>query len=572
MIRVVAFLLLAAVSLSFPQKILEMKFEEVRLGTVVKALAKAVGKNVIIDPDAQKLLDTKVNVLIQKPINVNEAFNIILKEHKLIAVPVNRTVFKITKAGEVEVSVKGLDEAELGKIIDFLRMKVSPAAEIIIDKTLMTIYIRDEEKRVKKLGPQLKEYIANIVAEKRALEEEGELSITRVFYLKTISTREARKLIEPYVTKETVITEAPTFNALIITDRRENIEKFSSILSDFLVSAPAFRRPVTHIFYLKYITPEEFIRMIEPIRSEAGVILTGGAVRTGEKVTENKEEEGKRIQTFTPVLKEFNAVMITDYPEVIEKIKERFRDYISDVPVQIKIDARIMEVRKEILREIGINWNALLSNVRVPEFSSGGLNVNPGIGTGGTPSLSTTPGGLLTFTYQKGMLNALNIRLSAFEKAGLIRSISKPSVVTVNGQAAVIEQGQEIPYQSVFGTGNVATASIQFKKATMTLKVLPIVSPDGKILMDIDLKQDAPGQQTAFGPAINTRSVKTKVIVNDGDTVVLGGILERRKDSTTEGVPGLVRVPLLKWLFGQERFTDNDVELLIFITPTIVAE
>ncbi|HIC97431.1 MAG TPA: type II and III secretion system protein, partial [Aquificaceae bacterium] len=145
-------------------------------------------------------------------------------------------------------------------------------------------------------------------------------------------------------------------------------------------------------------------------------------------------------------------------------------------------------------------------------------------------------------------------------------------VITINGQEAVIKQGTEIPFQTTVVAGGAAAANIQFKEAVLELKVLPIISPDGRVMLDISLKQDTPGVQTPQGPAINTKQVTTKVIVNDGDTLVIGGIIDSLKNRTTEGVAGLVRVPILKWLFGQERIQDQDVELLIFITPTIIMD
>ena len=573
MSRFAVFLVLIGllIGVGFSQTIKEMKFENVKLSTVVKALAKVVGKSVIIDPEVKKILDKEANIFIQRPVSVDEAFNIILREYGLIAVPVNKEIYKVTKAGELEVSIKELDDKDIDKVIGLLKRRVSPAAEIVIDKTLKVIYIRDEERRIKRIEKPLKEFIDKLVAEKRlGVEEKPEAVITRVFYLKTISLSEAKEILAPHITKETIITEAPTFNALVITDKVDRLKKYEELLKEFLVTAPAARKPVTEIFYLKYISPEEFIKMIEPIRSEAGLVLTGGALRT-ERVPTDRRRTAERV---TPVLKEFNAVMITDYPEVIEKIKEQFSEYISDIPPQVKIEARILEVRKEALRELGINWSFLLSNNKVPQAWSAGAGANLGVGLPGPiiPSLSATPGGILTLTYQKGVLNALNLRISALERVGKIKNLAKPTVITINGQEAVIKQGQDIPYQTAVIAGGASVPSIQFREAVLELKVLPIISPDGRILLDIRLKQDTPGVQTPQGPAINRREVSTKVIVNSGDTVVIGGIIDTQKNVTVEGIPGVARIPLLKWLFGQERLIERDVELLIFLTPTILYE
>jgi Type II secretory pathway, component HofQ len=171
------------------------------------------------------------------------------------------------------------------------------------------------------------------------------------------------------------------------------------------------------------------------------------------------------------------------------------------------------------------------------------------------------------------VLNALNLRISALERIGSVKNIAKPSVLTINGQKATIKQGVQIPYQtSSVGAGGTAVPNVQFKDVVLQLDVTPIVSPDGRIMMEIELRRDTLGTQTPAGPTINTKEVKTKVIVEDGQTIVIGGVIDEQNNTTNEGIPGLVRVPLLKYLFGQERVNTRNSELLIFITPLLVRQ
>jgi type IV pilus assembly protein PilQ len=270
--------------------------------------------------------------------------------------------------------------------------------------------------------------------------------------------------------------------------------------------------------------------------------------------------------------------MITDYPEVIENIMDRFKEYISEEPVRIRIEARITEVSESALRELGINWNALFSNAPVPQAWSVGVGSNLGVGVPPSPipGLSPTPGGIATFTYQKGVLNALNLRISALERIGAVKNIAKPSVLTINGQKATIKQGVQIPYQTAaVGGGGTAVPNIQFKDVVLQLDVTPIVSPDGRIMMEVELKRDTVGERPISGAAglpINTKEIKTKVIVEDGQTIVIGGVIDDQSTTNNEGIPGLVRVPLLKYLFGQETVDTRKSELLIFITPLLVRQ
>jgi type IV pilus assembly protein PilQ len=568
-------ILFALVSLAYATTLREMRFENTKLETVLKALSQVAELNVIFDPNISADLQKPVSVSVFKPMPIGEAINLILKEYGLIAVPVDAKVYRITKAGELTLSVGALGEDQVRKIVGFLKERVSPSAEVVIDRTLGTIYIRDEEARIKRLEPALKDF--QKVAERIAPTEER---ITRVFYLKNINVEEAYRLILPKTKRDTVINKVPTFNALVITDTPSQIEEYTKTLKSFLSETPRERRPITKIFYLKYISPEEFIKMIEPLRSEAGVILSGGGFKVETAPQQPQPTAGQQAQAQvqtapTPILKEFNAVMITDYPEVIENIMDRFKEYISEEPVRVRIEARITEVSEEALRELGINWNALFSNAPVPQAWSGGVGSNLGVASppSPTPGLSPTPGGIAIFTYQRGVLNALNLRISALERIGSVKNIAKPSVLTINGQKATIKQGVQMPYQTAaVGGGGTAVPNVQFKDVVLQLDVTPIVSPDGRIMMEVELKRDTLGVQTPSGPAINTKEVKTKVIVEDGQTIVIGGVIDDQSNITNEGIPGLVRVPLLKYLFGQERVNTRNSELLIFITPLLVRQ
>jgi Type II secretory pathway, component HofQ len=565
------------VSLAYATALREMKFENTKLETVLKALSQVIELNVIFDPNVGADLQKPVSISIYKPMPIREAINLILREYGLIAVPVDTKVYRITKAGELTLSVGALGDDQVRKIVGFLKDRVSPSAEIVIDRTLGTIYIRDEEARIKRLEPALRDF--QKVAERIAPTEER---ITRVFYLKNIGVEEAYRLILPKTKRDTVINKVPTFNALVITDTPSQIEEYTKTLQSFLTETPRERRPITKIFYLKYISPEEFIKMIEPLRSEAGVILSGGGFKVETAPQQPQAFAGQQpqaqVQTVpTPILKEFNAVMITDYPEVIENIMDRFKEYISEEPVRIRIEARITEVSEEALRELGINWNALFSNAPVPRAWSGGVGSNVRANSlpdwWSVPGPSLELGGIAIFTYQRGMLNALNLRISALERIGSVRNIAKPSVLTINGQKATIKQGVQIPFQTAaVGAGGTAVPNVQFRDVVLQLDVTPIVSPDGRIMMEIELKRDTVGAPTPAGPAINTKEVKTKVIVEDGQTIVIGGVIDEQNSIANEGIPRLVRVPLLKYLFGQERVNTRNSELLIFITPLLVRQ
>src|SRR6202008_1663688 len=180
-------------------------------------------------------------------------------------------------------------------------------------------------------------------------------------------------------------------------------------------------------------------------------------------------------------------------------------------------------------------------------------------------------------TFALGILGSnfiVDLELSAAQAETQANIISSPRVVTANQKEAAIEQGVEIPYQQSASSG---ATTIQFKKAVLSLKVTPQITPDNRIIMDLDVRDDSVGQViVASGgvnvPSINTREITTQVLVNDGQTVVLGGILETTQREDDTKVPYLGDIPVLGHLFKNTSHQDNKDELMIFITPKIVHE
>ena len=163
----------------------------------------------------------------------------------------------------------------------------------------------------------------------------------------------------------------------------------------------------------------------------------------------------------------------------------------------------------------------------------------------------------------------LNLELSALEADGKGKIISSPRVVTADQQPALIEQGEEIPFQQATSSG---ATSIQFKKANLKLEVTPQITPDGNVILVVDVAKDSRGVAVGSSFAINTKHVKTNVQVENGGTVVLGGIFTQTEIDIELKVPVLGDIPVLGRLFRSTRRTRDQTELLIFITPRIVAD
>ena len=168
----------------------------------------------------------------------------------------------------------------------------------------------------------------------------------------------------------------------------------------------------------------------------------------------------------------------------------------------------------------------------------------------------------------------VDLEITAAQNEGRGEVVSAPRVITANGKEAVIEQGQEIPYQESSSSGATTT---QFKKAVLSLKVTPQITPDDRIILDLTVSKDSvgavvPSATGGFVPSIDTREITTQVLVNDGQTVVLGGIMETERRDSVKKVPGLGDVPVLGNLFKSKTKINNRDELLIFVTPKILRE
>jgi len=163
----------------------------------------------------------------------------------------------------------------------------------------------------------------------------------------------------------------------------------------------------------------------------------------------------------------------------------------------------------------------------------------------------------------------IDLELTAMQVESRGEVISTPRVITANQQEALIEQGVEIPFQEATSSG--ATA-IQFKKAVLSLRVTPQITPDDRVIMDLNVKNDSVGQVFFGVPSIDTREVKTRVLVENGETIVLGGVYQEASNTGVDKVPFFGDIPVLGRLFRRDSSVNNKEELLIFITPKILKD
>jgi type IV pilus assembly protein PilQ len=288
-----------------------------------------------------------------------------------------------------------------------------------------------------------------------------------------------------------------------------------------------------------------------------------------------------------------NTLFVQDTPSRLEEVRKLIAKI--DVPVrQVMIESRIVEADDSFSKNLGARIGLLETNTSRGNSSTGirgpligGELVNTGQAAGlvtGTavingPGLNANlPAGgvngfnsgvLSVILFNNAATRFLNLEISALEADGKGKIVASPRVLTADQVEALIEQGTEIPYQQASSSG--ATA-VSFRKANLSLKVKPQITPDGNIIMTLDVNKDQPGATTAAGVQINTKHVKTEVLVENGGTVVIGGIYEQNDRTDITKVPFLGDLPYVGFLFKNNTTSLTKTELLIFITPRIVNE
>jgi type IV pilus assembly protein PilQ len=288
-----------------------------------------------------------------------------------------------------------------------------------------------------------------------------------------------------------------------------------------------------------------------------------------------------------------NVLIIRDLPQNIAEVKALVATLDTATP-QVLIEARIVEVDTSFTRELGVQWGGSYRlgrgntqyGINGPQDATGAALPGGAVTAGTTnPFTSAIPvpsyavnlpaaigqgaGGGIAFGILRDNLR-LDLSLSALEASGKGKIISSPKIVTTDNKEAIIEQGTQIPYSTVSASGT----NTQFIDATLSLKVTPHITPDGRVSMKLEAKNDSQGEVAAGSttPSINKKKATTEVLISDGETTVIGGILQITRNENRAGLPWLSRIPVLGYLFRKDTNTTRNRELLIFITPKILKQ
>ncbi len=324
---------------------------------------------------------------------------------------------------------------------------------------------------------------------------------------------------------------------------------------------------------------------LEPVRTETFQLSYAKAEDLAKILGNDKQRIlSKRGSAVVDV--RTNQIFVQDISSTLEQVRRIVSK--TDVPVrQVMIEARIVEADDRFSRTLGARLGFRSMNATNPQMVNGGNISDTGYQTGqiSTPIPdflrdgtsvnlpgSPTETGAQVGQYGLTLFNAartrfLNLEISALESDRKGKVISSPRVITADKTEAIIEQGEEIPYLQATSSG---ATSISFRKAVLSLKVKPQITPDSNVIIDVEVHKDARGVQTSGGPAIDTKNIKTAVLVENGGTVVIGGIYVQDEGVQINKIPFFGDLPGIGVLFRNNLKSDSKRELLVFITPRIV--
>ncbi|MDB5940249.1 MAG: type pilus secretin PilQ [Polaromonas sp.] len=354
-----------------------------------------------------------------------------------------------------------------------------------------------------------------------------------------------------------------TGNVLLIAPKDELAAKDKQELES-RVAIQGLEAVRTQSFQINYAKASEI----------AAQISAGGAGATTARILSNRGSVIAEPRT--------NQLFFTDIPSRLEQVQS-FIGKLDIAVRQVLIEARIVEASDTFGRSLGVRLGGGMIGA-AGALSNGNTNVT--LGTNYSATAADTSGNFVSFpastlgvannaaSFAVSIFNAaanrfLNLELSALEADGKGKIVSSPRVVTADQVKALIEQGTEFPYQTATSSG---ATSLAFRKANLKLEVTPQITPEGNIILDLDVNKDSRGETTAAGIAIDTKHIQTQVLVENGGTVVIGGIFTLEETNNETKVPLLGDVPYLGNLFKSRERTSRKQEMLVFITPKMITD
>ncbi len=335
------------------------------------------------------------------------------------------------------------------------------------------------------------------------------------------------------------------------------------------------------------ITEKNNNKQLEPVVTEMIPVSFAQADKIKTLLLEGDQSKGTRIlssQGTVSLDQRTNTLIVKDVAGNLAQIRDLVTQLDRPIP-QVLIEARIVEVTRQSLEALGINWGFNYKRNNTWGLSSNSANAYDAqqidattvtsprarMSTATPMNVNLMPASAGTLGFHLGSISPLvdlDIELGAMEDTGKLTAISSPRILTTNNQSASISQGSSQPYPTRDSTG---TTTYSYIDATLSLTVTPQITPNKYIIMEVAATNNTPGTSTsAAPPPINKQEIKTRALVKDGETIVLGGIYRTNDSDNVTGVPHLQNIPLFGWMFKQQTQNTEQRELLVFLTPRII--
>ena len=527
---------------------ISLDFKGADLDDLLRLISEVSGLNVVV---AHNLKDRKDRDVTIRLINVEwrQALDVILRA-KNLSYEQDANVIYVGSKPEIqkakEERAKDIQEAEVKNL------KIEEQK------------IRLEEEKRKAEEAQRKAEEARKKAEEEERRYAEEPQCTKVIQLAHTKASEVKKHLDPLRTRRGTVEVDERTNTIIVNDVQSACLKMAAIAKD--LDAPPKDPFVTKVIPFNYAKVADLKINLAALKSPQGTVVV--------------DERSSRV-------------IIKDLPPVVEKMEMLLKQI--DIPTpQVLIEARIVEASRQFSQSLGVQWGggALLTSpgrspvtlfggssqatgeggITFPSFGRGGpvplaLNL-PALASGANPfALGATIGSLSNKLL-------LGIQLSAAEREGRIRTLSAPRVATQDNEEAEIKQGTQVPFTTIDASGRTV---VSFQDAFIKLKVKPHITPDGRVSMKVEAERSFAGDRIDFSGGfafpINTRKATTNILVQNGSTVVIGGLFQSTEQIAEDRVPVMGRIPILGWLFKRQSLgPDERVELLIFLTPSVLQE
>ena len=500
--------------------------------------------------------------------------------------------------GRVQVDLSdpniGIDIKQQGKVLNVVFLKTSlprnlqrklDVGDFATPVQILDAYEQGENVRLVIEPKDQWEYSAyqadnKFIIEVKAIIEDKKAEKARLGYtgekltlnFQSITAREALSVIADFTNLNIVISDTVTGN---LTLRLKDVP-WDQALDIILQSKGLDKRVSGNVMQVapsEEIATREKIELsanqdivnLEPLRTESFKLGYSKAADIAKLLMGANPAQKMLSKRGTAVFDlRTNTIFIQDVPSGLDEARKIIKQL--DVPVrQVVIEARFVEANETFSRTLGGRLNSTNNPIVTPTA------YNPGIGLASASNFSLPgqgAGGVLGLVFTAANLKALNLELTASQIDGKSKSIASPRVLTADSTPAVISAGVEIPYQTVSAAGTV----VQFKPALLSLNVTPKITPDDRVNMAVVLTQDTVGAIFGGIPSINTKRVETQVLVENGGTLVIGGVYSQNDNDSKNSVPLLADIPLLGWLFKNETKSSDKRELLVFITPKIMNE